>query len=148
MKPGNKKPGMPGFLLCCRLLRRSVQRLWRRDRNGFYTVDVFLDLIEQRAWFDRFFRFWLLGVLCWSGHCRGAVLAENCLVATHAWHEITREADKLVIRVEDDANAFLLAFTATRLQAVQIISAIGMERVGQQRVAHDKPYLPTGHSGP
>src|SRR3990167_2084566 len=141
-----KNPDMPGFLLRRKLLRRGFQRFWRRDRNGFYTVYVLLDLVQQRAWLDRFFRFRLLGVFCWCSDCCATVLAENGFVAAHAWHEITREADKLVIWVEDNANAFLLAFTATRLQAVQIIPAIGMERVGQQRVAHDKPYLLTGHS--
>src|SRR5471030_2058186 len=138
---------MPGFLLRRKLLRRSVERCWRRDWNGLYTVDVLLDLVQQRARLGRCFRLRLLGVFYRSGHRRRAgFLAENGFVAAHARPEVARQADELVVRVKDNADTFLLAFTATRLQAIQIIPAIGMERVGQQRVAHDKPYLPTGHS--
>nr|BFE91562.1 hypothetical protein GCM10020185_20980 [Pseudomonas brassicacearum subsp. brassicacearum] len=52
----------------------------------------------------------------------------------------------MVVGAKDNADAFLLALTAAWLQAVQVIPAIGMERVGQQGVTHDKPYLPAGHS--
>src|SRR5689334_17577881 len=114
---GNKKPGMPGFLLCRNLLRRCVQRCWRRDRNGFDLVDVLLDLVQQRTWFYRFLWLWLLGVFSRGGYGGAAVLAENRFVTAHARHEITRQADKLVVRVEDNADAFLLAFTAAWLQA-------------------------------
>ena len=62
-------------------------------------------------------------------------------------HEIAGQAGQLVIFIEEDADAFLLALATTRLQAVQVIPAIGVEGILDQRVAHDKPYLATGHSG-
>ncbi|MNI68870.1 hypothetical protein D3C73_1245890 [compost metagenome] len=73
--------------------------------------------------------------------------AQDFLVAAHAWHEVARQADQLVAVVEEYAHALLLAFAAAWLQAVQVIPTVGVEGVLDQRVAHDKPYLPAGHSG-
>ena len=146
--PSSKKPGMPGFLLSdAHLLRTGIQRLWRRHRHRFHAVDVFLDLVEQRAWLGRYFGLRLLAVLRRRSDIGAVVLAEQGFITTHAGHEVAGQADKLVIAIEDDADALLLAFTAAWLKAVEIIPAIGMESVGQQGVTHDKPYLPSGHSG-
>ena len=141
-----KKPGMTGLFCVARLLRRDVQWLRGRDRNGLHAIHIALDFFEHGAR-----RRWLFGLLWLAllGYDAGVgVAAQNRLIPADARHEIARETDQLVVFVEQDAHAFLLAFAAAWLQAVQVIPTIGVKRVDQQRVAHDKPYLPTGHSGP
>src|SRR5450830_93698 len=140
-----KSPDKPGFFCTAVLLRRGVQRFRGRDRYGFYAVDIFLDLIQQRTRLG--WRLWLrlLGILHRSVHLC-AVLAQDRFIAAYAGFEVARQAGELIIGVEYQADTLLLAFTATGLQAIQVIPAIGVECVGQQRVAHDKPYLLAGHS--
>ena len=41
----------------------------------------------------------------------------------------------------------LQALTATGLDAVEVVQAIGVESVADQGIAHDKPHLASGHSG-
>jgi hypothetical protein len=118
-------------------------------RGGLDGVDLALDGFFHRAWLGRFF-FRLHGWLLWLvGRAdRGVAAAtEDFLVAADAWHEVARQADQLIAFVEEHAHAFLLAFAAAWLQAVQVIPTVGVEGVLDQRVTHDKPYLPAGHSG-
>jgi len=75
-----------------------------------------------------------------------AAFTHDRLITADARHEIAGQADQLVAAVEHQADALLQALTAAWLDAVQVIPAIGMEGVGDQRVAHDKPHLAPGHS--
>jgi len=79
-------------------------------------------------------------------HVGAVILAQQGVIAAYAGHEIAGQTDQLIIAIKDDADALLLAFTAPRLDAVEIIPAIGVESVSQQGVTHNKPYLPSGHS--
>lgn len=118
--------------MAAQLLRAGVQRLRRRDWHGFHAVDVFLDLVQQGARFGWNLGLRLFAFLSGSRHVRGVVFTQQGFIAAYAGHEVTGQADKLVIAIENDADALLLALTATRLNAVEIIPAIGMESVGQQ----------------
>src|SRR5690606_24123985 len=125
------------------LLRVGVQRLGDRNRNGFHLIDLTLDLLQQRAWSRR------CVVLPGRALRRGyaTVFAEDGLVAADAGHEVTGQAGQLVVAVEYQADALLQALAAARLDAVEVIPAVGMEGIGDQRVTHDKPHLAPGHSG-
>src|SRR3990167_4970887 len=115
------------------------------EQSGMQVHFPGLDLFEQGAW-----RWLLFGLRLHSGWRRrhaGAILAKDRLIAADAWHEVAPQASQLIIAIEDHADAFLQAFTTTWLNAVQVVPAVGMEGVGQQRVAHDKPHLAAGHSG-
>src|SRR5262245_20504869 len=131
------------------LLRRGFQRCRRRHWGGLDGIDLALDGFFRRAWLGWLLFRLRLGLLWLGGRAdRGVAAAtEDFLVAAHTWHEVAGQADQLVAVVEEDTHALLLAFAATRLQAVQVVPTVGVEGVLQQRVAHDKPYLPTGHSG-
>lgn len=137
-----KNPAEAGFFVCG-LLWLGIQRLGNRHGNRFGGVDFLLDLLQQRAWLGRLFRF-----LC--SRCGNVVVcafAEDFLVAAHAWHEVARKADQLVVAVEHQRDALLVTLPTTWLDAVQVIPALGMESVGDQRVAHDEANLALGHSG-
>ena len=77
-----------------------------------------------------------------------AVFTQDGLVAADARHKVARQANQLVVGIEVNAYTLLQTLTAARLDAVQIIPAVGVEGVSEQRVAHDKPHLLAGHSRP
>src|SRR5690606_26153991 len=72
--------------------------------------------------------------------------AQDRLVAADARQEVAGQACQLIALVEHQADTLLLALPAARLNAVQVIPAAGMEGIGDQRAAHDKPHLRPGHS--
>jgi len=121
---------MSGLFYQQMLLRCAFQRLWSRYRHDFHVVHFALNLLKQRAWSGFLFNLWLLSGL---RSCYAAVFTQDGLVPADARHKVARQANKLVVGIEVNAYTLLQTLTAARLDAVQIIPAVGVESVSKQR---------------
>ncbi len=98
---------------------------------------------------NRLLRLLLSGLVRWAGSLWGSgltVCAHDFLFPSNTRFEVAGEAYKMIAVIENQAHTLLLALTATRLHAIEVIPAISVKSIGNQGAPHDKPYLSSGHS--